>query len=60
VVATHTDLLKISKIWEVTWVSDLNINMLSTMSLDFIQFDKPVINTVFGSATNGLYDDQRF
>jgi hypothetical protein len=22
--------------------------MLSTMSLDFIQFDKPVINTVFG------------
>lgn len=40
--------------------SDLNINMLSTMSLDFIQFDKPVINTVFGSATNGLYDDQRF
>ncbi len=40
--------------------SDLNINMLSTMSLDFIQFGKPVINTVFGNATNGLYDDQRF
>ena len=40
--------------------SDLNINMLSTMSLDFIQFDKPVINTVFGTDTNGLYDDQRF
>ena len=40
--------------------SDLNINMLSTMSLDFIQFDKPVINTVFGNTTNGLYDDQRF
>lgn len=40
--------------------SDLNINMLSTMSLDFIQFDKPVINTVFGTATNGLYNDQRF
>ena len=40
--------------------SDLNINMLSTMSLDFIQFDKPVINTVFGNAKNGLYDDQRF
>ena len=40
--------------------SDLNINMLSTMSLDFIQFDKPVINTVFGNAENGLYDDQRF
>ncbi|MGQ7945234.1 hypothetical protein [Flavobacterium sp. WC2509] len=40
--------------------SDLNINMLSTMSLDFIQFDKPVINPVFGNAANGLYDDQRF
>ncbi|AEG99964.1 hypothetical protein [Lacinutrix sp. 5H-3-7-4] len=39
---------------------DLNINMLSTMSLDFMLFDKPVINTVFGNATNGLYDDQRF
>jgi uncharacterized Fe-S center protein len=23
-------------------------------------FDKPVINTVFGNASNGLYDDQRF
>lgn len=40
--------------------SDLNINMLSTMSLDFIQLDKPVINTVFGNVENGLYDDQRF
>lgn len=40
--------------------SNLNINMLSTMSLDFIQFDKPVINTVFGTAENDLYDDQRF
>lgn len=40
--------------------SDLNINMLSTMSLDFIQFGKPVINTVFGNPANGLYDDQRF
>jgi hypothetical protein len=40
--------------------SDLNINMLSTMSLDFMLFDKPVINPVFGNKTNGLYDDQRF
>ncbi|TYC17005.1 hypothetical protein ES677_02165 [Bizionia gelidisalsuginis] len=40
--------------------SDININMLSTMSLDFMLFNKPVINTVFGTATNGLYDDQRF
>lgn len=23
-------------------------------------FDKPVINPVFGTAANGLYDDQRF
>lgn len=40
--------------------SDLNVNMLSTMSLDFMQFDKPVINPVFGNATNELYNDQRF
>lgn len=40
--------------------SDLNINMLSTMSLDFMQFDKPVINPVFGNLENGLYNDQRF
>lgn len=39
---------------------DLNINMCSTMSLDFMLFDKPVINTVFGNPQNGLYDDQRF
>jgi len=40
--------------------SDSNINMLSTMSLDFMLFDKPVINPVFGNTNNGLYDDQRF
>jgi len=40
--------------------ADLNVNMCSTMSLDFMLFDKPVINTVFGSETNGLYNDQRF
>ena len=40
--------------------SDLNVNMCSTMSLDFMLFDKPVINTVFGNFENGLYDDQRF
>jgi hypothetical protein len=39
---------------------DLNINMCSTMSLDFMLFDKPVINTVFGNVENGLYNDQRF
>jgi hypothetical protein len=40
--------------------SDVCINMLSTMSLDAMLFDKPVINTVFGNENNGLYDDQRF
>ena len=40
--------------------SDLNVNMLSTMSLDFMLFDKPVINTAFGNQENGLYNDQRF
>ncbi|WP_445734163.1 hypothetical protein [Mariniflexile sp.] len=40
--------------------SDMNINMLSTMSLDFMLFGKPVINPIFGNATNGLYNDQRF
>ncbi len=40
--------------------SDLNINMCSTMSLDFMIFDKPVIYTVFGNAENGLFDDQKF
>jgi hypothetical protein len=39
---------------------DLNINMCSTMSLDFMLFDTPVINTVFGNSGNGLYNDQRF
>lgn len=39
---------------------DLNINMCSTMSLDFMLFNKPVINTVFGNAANGMYNDQRF
>jgi len=34
--------------------------MLSTMSLDTMLFDKPVINTVFGNDKNGLRNDQRF
>lgn len=40
--------------------ADLSINMCSTMSLDFMLFDKPVINTVFGNEYNGLYNDQIF
>ncbi|MFM2229287.1 MAG: hypothetical protein RL607_545 [Bacteroidota bacterium] len=40
--------------------ADINVNMLSTMSLDFMLFGKPVVNTVFGNETNGLYNDSRF
>lgn len=40
--------------------ADLNVNMCSTMSLDFMLFNKPVINTVFGNESNGMYNDQRF
>ena len=39
---------------------DVSINMCSTMSLDFMLFNKPVINPVFGNLQNGLYNDQRF
>jgi CDP-glycerol glycerophosphotransferase (TagB/SpsB family) len=39
---------------------DLNINMCSTMSLDFMLFDKPVINPTFGTGGNELYDDQKY
>ncbi|MDT0643034.1 hypothetical protein RM553_09365 [Zunongwangia sp. F363] len=39
---------------------DLNINMCSTMSLDFMIFDKPVINPVFGNAENRIYNDQKY
>jgi len=40
--------------------SDVNINMCSTMSLDIMLFDKPVINSVFGNKNNGLYNDQKY
>ena len=40
--------------------SDVNINMLSTMSLDFMLHGKPVINPVMGNGSNGLGDDQKF
>jgi hypothetical protein len=39
---------------------DVFVNMCSTMSLDAMCFDKPVINPVFGNTENDLYDDQRF
>lgn len=53
----HQDVKDLRSILEFC---DVNINMCSTMSLDFMQFDKPVINPVFGNNENGLYDDQRF
>lgn len=56
-IPTITDVKELRALLEY---SDLNINMLSTMSLDFILFNKPVINTVFGNSKNKLYDDQRF
>jgi len=40
--------------------SEIGVNMCSTMSLDFMLFGKPVVNPVFGNASNRLYDDQRF
>ena len=40
--------------------STIFINMLSTMSLDALNFNKPVINPAFGNSKNELYDDQRF
>ena len=40
--------------------SDVAINMCSTMSLDAMFFNKPVINPVFGNSQNGLYDDQKY
>ena len=56
-VPTEEDIVDLRSLLENV---DLNINMCSTMSLDFMLFDKPVINTVFGNPENGLYDDQRF
>lgn len=56
-IPTIIDMMDLRSLLEFT---DININMLSTMSLDFMQFDKPVINSVFGNGKNGLYDDQRF
>lgn len=40
--------------------SDIAINMCSTMSLDAMFFDKPVINPVFGNEENDLYNDQKY
>jgi hypothetical protein len=56
-IPTEEDIMDLRSLLENV---DVNINMCSTMSLDFMLFDTPVINTVFGSPENGLYNDQRF
>jgi hypothetical protein len=56
-VPTIEDIIDLKSILQFV---DLNVNMCSTMSLDYMLFDKPVINTVFGNKSNGFYDDQRF
>jgi hypothetical protein len=56
-IPTQDDITDLRAILEYT---HLSINMCSTMSLDFMLFDKPVINTVFGNLENGLYDDQKY
>lgn len=56
-IPTAQDILDLRSILQYC---DVSINMCSTMSLDFMQFDKPVINPVFGNGDNGLYNDQRF
>ncbi|TYA71426.1 glycosyltransferase family protein [Seonamhaeicola marinus] len=50
----------VSDLRSILAYSDVMINMCSTMSLDAMFFDKPVINPVFGNAKNGLYDDQKY
>ena len=56
-VPTREDLIDLKSILSYC---DVNVNMCSTMGLDFMLFDKSVINTVFGNESNGLYNDQRF
>ncbi|RAJ25219.1 hypothetical protein LX77_01521 [Gelidibacter algens] len=56
-VPTFEDMVDLRSILENC---DVFINMCSTMSLDAMCFDKPVINPVFGNNENGLYNDQRF
>ncbi len=56
-VPTRKDVTDLRSILEY---SDINVNMFSTMSLDFMLFDKPVVNVAFGNEENGLYNDQVF
>ena len=56
-IPTVEDIMDLRSVLEY---SDLNVNMVSTMSIDFMIFEKPVIFPVFGNGVNGLYDDRRF
>jgi hypothetical protein len=56
-IPTEEDIHDLKSILQHTHV---HINMLSTMSLDGMLFQKPMINPVFGNASNGLGNDQRY
>ena len=56
-VPTTSDMVDLRSILEH---SAVGVNMLSTMSLDFMLFDKPVVNPVMGNSDNGLYQDQEY
>jgi len=56
-IPTKKDLINLQSILRY---SDLGINMCSTMSIDFMLFDKPVINPVMGTGDGDLANDQKF
>ena len=56
-IPTIEDIIDLRSVLEY---SDLNVNVVSTMSIDFMIFKKPIIFPVFGTGANGLYNDRRF
>lgn len=54
---THED---ISDLKSMLQYASFTINVLSTITIDSFLFDKPVINPVFGTGENGLWNDQKF
>ncbi|MDP3353551.1 MAG: hypothetical protein Q8S44_07415 [Flavobacteriaceae bacterium] len=50
----------VSDLKSIVQYCDVAVNMLSTMSLDAMVFQKPIINIIFGNGKNGLVNDQRF
>jgi hypothetical protein len=56
-IPTTEDIIDLKSVLSYT---DVAINMCSTMSLDAMFFDKPVINPTFGNEQNNLYDDQKY